>query len=68
MATHQHVWVEHARTSTVPRDTRGMSGPATIIERLMSGLTTFIFRCRDEHCGVIKTIETLGYVIEVPKP
>lgn len=58
---HQHVWVEHARTVTSPT-MQDISGSTEYVERMLSGVTTFIFRCREERCGALKKIEALGHV------
>lgn len=64
---HTHDWIEHARTYAPPRQpivdgfTISVSGmPAGMVERLLSGATSFIFTCRVTGCQAMKTVVTLG--------
>lgn len=67
--SHQHDWAEHARTFAppAPANAKGMQYTTHAeLMRLLHGVTTFVFRCRADGCGAVKTVECLGSVVVAP--
>lgn len=62
---HAHSWVEYARTYSPPGSGtfERFHGDPRTIDRMIHGVTTFVFRCGDTSCGALKTVEALGQAV-----